>query len=293
MIQTLFKSINELQDYITVDISSDIRTMLPYIKQAEKYTTDIIGKTLRAKLIDVVHNNLEDENLSQLLEFVRLPLANFAYLKAIAKLNINVGDAGFTVTVSSSLEPASQWRVQDFKESVENAGNDALEELIEFLEENRDVFPDWAESKAYSFQKQFFVNNAYEYEDALKYEISRLEFLKIRRFIHDAEQNQIKPAICSALFAKLKTQIKENNLSKPNKYLISEFIAPAVCYFADFKMNGSEFSNERGIESVRLLRQYLNENADTYSEYKESACFEDTSTGTTEKNSEDSGFYIM
>ena len=30
--------------------------------------------------------------------------ANFGYMLAIAKLNVNVGDAGFTVTVSNNLE---------------------------------------------------------------------------------------------------------------------------------------------------------------------------------------------
>jgi len=223
-IKTLFKTIEEIREHITVDISSDFRTIGPYVKQAEKFTTDIIGADLHAELLTVVHNENTDEKLIALLEKVRLPLANFAYMLAIAKLNVNVGERGFTVTVSGNLTPASQWRVDDFRNSVKESANDALEDLISFLETNKADYPTWTASSAYSFQKKFFINNSKDINESVFIDISRLQFLELKPFIHQIERSVILPTMCEVLFQTLKTEIlsgeisPEYNLNKGDSY---------------------------------------------------------------------------
>jgi len=291
--KALFTTIEEIQEYITIDISSNFRTIAPYVKQAEKFTTDIIGKALHKKLLEVVHQNNDDEALKDLLTEVRLPLANFAYSLAIAKLNVNVGETGFTVTVGNNLEPASKWRIDEFRESVNSAGNDALEILIEFLEDNVEAYPLWKTSKAYSFQKQFFVNNAKEINDSVFLEISRIEFLKLKQNIHIIEQAEIKAAICSRFFNQLKSEIKTGNISNDNQLILNSYIRPALCYLA---LDNSKNNDNYKLEGKRYLEQlmnYLNTNADKYPDYKLSDCYTDTTELTTEINDEENGFFVM
>lgn len=291
-IKTLFKTIDELFDYITVDISSDFRTIAPYIKQAEKYISDVIGTSLLTSLITLVDEEGTDESLLLLLEKARLPLANFGYMLAISKLNVNVGDAGFTVTVSNNLEPASKWRIDDFRESVESSGNDALEVLIAFLEENKDTYTDWEDSIAYSYQKKFFINNATEFNDSVFLNISRLNFLELKPFIHQIEKSVIQPAICQTLFDEIKLQIVDDDLSDENKQLLNTFIRPAVCYLAMDKHTNNENYKLEGMRYAEQLQNHLNDNASDYPLYQASDCYEDPITAV-ELNSEESGLYIF
>lgn len=296
MIKTLFTTIDQIQDYLTVDISSNSKTILPYMKQAEKYTTEIIGKALHADLLEVVHGTNDEEKLKDLLEVVRLPLANFGYFLAIDKLNVNVGEKGFTVSNNQNLAPASQWRVDNFRESVKQSGYDGIEDLIEFLEDNAKHYPKWTQSKAYSFNKQFFVNNANEFDQAIKTEISRVKFLELKPYIHQVERAEIIKSISTGLFRQLKEQIKANNLTTDNKYLLEEYIRPAICYMAASRMKEGfkdiQFLEGEASRYIEEMRNFLNENADKYTEYKLSDCYEDPTIEVEEINNEDSGLFV-
>jgi hypothetical protein len=291
-IKTLFKTIEEIREHITVDISSDFRTIGPYVKQAEKYTTDIIGADLHAELISVVHDENTDEKLIALLEKVRLPLANFAYMLAIAKLNVNVGERGFTVTVSGNLTPASQWRVDDFRNSVKESANDALEDLISFLETNKADYPTWTDSSAYSFQKRFFINNSKDINESVFIDISILQFLELKPFIHQIERSVILPTMCEVLFQTLKTEILSGEISPENTILLETYIKPAICYLAMDKHTPNANYKTEGTRYVQELKNYLNANAITYSDFLTSTCYEDP-ISVTDINSAESGFFVF
>ncbi|NHZ84413.1 MAG: hypothetical protein GWP19_00850 [Planctomycetia bacterium] len=292
-IKTLFTTIEQIQDYITVDVSSNERTILPYMLQAEKFTTEIVGKALRADLIEVVHGNNDEEKLKDLLKIVRLPLANFGYMLATEKMNVNVGEKGFTVTENQNLAPASQWRVDNFRESVKQSGYDGLEDLLEFLEDNVKHYPHWEMSKAYSFNKQFFINNAEEFKTAIKKEITRVKFLNLKPFIHQIERSYIRKTTCPRLFDVIKNEILGGKVSPNNLKLLNEYIRPAVCYLALDKKEENENWELEGIGYVEELQDFLNNNADNYPDYKISNCHKDPTVEVEEKNNEDSGFYIF
>jgi len=298
-VNTLFKSIQEIQDYITVDIGSNERTILPYILQAEKYTTNIIGKNLHKLLLKVVHDNNDEERLKELLDNVRLPLANFGYFLAVEKLNVNVGEKGFTVTENQNLAPASQWRVDNFRKSVEQSGYDGLELLIEFLEENKKHYPEWKFSKNYSFLKDLFVNNSIEFNTAIKSDISRIKFIELKKYIFIIEKAQILPVLCRKLFDKIKSEYKEDKLSYKNKFILNEYIRPAICYLTLNKETETTYGkpNENyyneGLRYLKELQNYLNKNASDYPEYKMSDCYDDPVNYVEDKNNSESGFYVF
>lgn len=269
---SIFKDIQQLRDYITVDISSTLDTIAPYLKQAEKFVREITGDELFDLLIPYVENQEPgDARLDKLLPYCRLALANFGYMLAIDKLNVNVGQTGITVTVSNNLEPASQWRVDAFKQNLESTGYSALEGLIKFLEENRTDFPEWVSSDAYSYQKKFFVNNASEFKQYTEINISRLDFLKLKKFIKLAEI-EIQGILCNDLFYEIKQEFKDESISANNQKLL-EWILPAVCYSALNKQEENELYRNEANRLKESLRIYLNRNADTYPLYKNSECY--------------------
>jgi len=292
--QNLFTSIDEIREYITVDISSDYRTISPYVTQAQKYTTEIIGKQLHGLLIDVVHNNNDTERLKELLKIVRLPLARFAYMLAISELNVNVSERGFTIAVDNNLEPASKWRIDEFRTSISDSAYDGLEILIEYLEDNTTVFPEWKLSKSFSFQNQFFVNNAKELNETVFIEIKRLDFLNLKQFIFQVEQSIVKPVISVELFNEIKTQILNQNISETNDYILKNYIKAAVCYHAIDKKTPNENYRLEGTRLLEQLRIYLNNNASSYPLYLNSDCYSEPATALSfSVNNEQNGFIVL
>jgi len=294
MIKTYFKTIQELTEYLTVDISSDLDVILPYLKQAEKYAIEIIGETQHSDLISYLNTEpvpTADEKLDLLISKVRPVVANFGYYLAVPKLNINVGNTGFTITTGSNLEPASQWRVDEFRKSVELSGYDAQEELISFLEKNKSDYPSWASSSAYSFNKKLFVNNADEFYDITFRQITRLDFLKLKPFILQLENSEIKGSISKPLFDELKLQFKENNLTTLNNTLLTDYIKPTICYLSFNKLIADETFQTEGLRLIKDLRNYLNSNADNYPLYKNSTLYEEIISE--DFNSQDSGIFVF
>ena len=291
-IQTLFKYIETVREYISVDISHDINKLLPYIKQAEKFTTDIIGSSLHSALLNIVQNETEDAALQSLLPYVQLPLINFAYMLGGSKLAVNIGQTGISTTENDNLTPAEEWRLKDLKTSFASAGYDGLEELLRFLEENKDDYPLWESSASYSYQKKYFINNAKELNETIDTNFGRYDFLKLKPFIHQIERSVILPRMCETLFTTIKDEIKDGNVSEDNQTLLDDYIKPAVCYLAIDKLKPDENFKLEGTRYAQQLKDYLNSNADTYTDYASSDCYEDPETES-DLNDEDSGFFVM
>lgn len=287
--KTIFKEIAELRNFITIDVSSDLSVIMPYLKQAEKYVRDIIGDTLFDMLVEFVQDETTSEVLTKLLPYCQLALANFGYFLAIDKLNVNVGNAGITVASTSSLVPASKERIDRLRESVELSGYDALEELIKFLEKNISDYPEWKDSEAYSYNKQFFINNADDFYKTIHKQITRLQFLSMKEFIALAEI-KIKGVVCSELFEELKAQILSEEISNANKILLED-IKPAICYLSiDFQSENPLARNEANCR-METLRLFLNANAEDYPLYLNSTCY--SSTLKSDLNDEESGLFTF
>jgi len=287
----LFSDIDQVKEHISVDISQDIRTLNPYIKQAERRIKEIIGSKLHDSLLTVVHNGVSDSDLENLLEKARYPLAHFAYMAAVPQLSLTVGEMGIGVVMNQNMEPASKWRLDSFIASLQQTGDEGLEELLQFLEENKDKYPDWKESSAYSFNKKLFVNNAHEFERFTMREIPRLIFLKMRESIYRFEQNTIKKIVCIELFNKLKSDLANDSVSPENHFLL-DYIRPAVCYHALYEIEEKDAFKNEYTRLLEELQEHLNTNAESsYPLYFASDCFSEEST--IEKNDEESGLYIM
>lgn len=238
----LFKIITEIKDYLAVNISSDINSLLPYIKRAEaKYIVPVLSKAQYDDLMDWYHEGsgsgsgsgsgipLTEKEQQDLLEKVQNPLANLAYLLYIPIGNIQISDSGFHVTETANKKIASQYRIEDIKKSFKEAGYEGIDVLLEFLEDNASTYSKWKSSGAYTIFKQFFINTATDFSDYFDINSSRLTFLSMKSTMKKIEEFEIRSVISKALFDKIKIEIA-NTLSADNKTLLNDYIKPAVAH---------------------------------------------------------------
>ena len=155
----LFKTIEEIKEYLAVNLSSDINSLLPYIKRAEqKFIVPVLSQDQYDDLKDWYNqgsgsstgSDLTEQQYEDLLEKVQAALANLAYLLYIPIGNLQISDGGFHVTETTNKKIASQYRIDEIKESFREAGYEGIDVLLEFLEKNADTYTEWMSSSAYT-----------------------------------------------------------------------------------------------------------------------------------------------
>jgi len=288
----LFRTIEEVRKFITVDISSNFKTIEPYIYQAKKYIVDVLGEELYSKLIDYLHNtdSTKENKYEDLLDKVRYPLSNYAYYLAISKLNVKVGENGFTVAVTQNTEPASEWRVREFRESVLTSADDGLEELIIFLEKHSKDYPLWKTSESYSFNRKFFINNANDILDTVNIAVTRREFLKNKHIIFDVETRQLTPILGVPFFYELKQSFKNNSLEPNFAFIVDNYIKPLLCYSV---VNKEEYKAQIEFYTNSMIN-FLNANPQKYVLFQQSSYFVPAGEAITGyENTEDSAFFFF
>lgn len=228
----LFKTTAELRDFIPVTSAFDFNDIKPFIERAER--EDIIPY-LSQEQYDDLNNDYNNEDVSDpvdadLLKYVRTPLAAIALHKYIPFGNINVGNAGFTVTETSSEKIASQWRTEKLADASLDVYHQGIEQLLLFMEANTAQYTLWFESESYTESKECFINTAIEFSRWFAINKSRRIFVSIKTIMQRMELLHIRSITGQALYDEIKGQIVDDDLSEENKILL-DIIRPAVANF--------------------------------------------------------------
>ncbi len=268
---SLLTSIESFKKYVKVNINSDLKTLQPAIDEAERrYIIPIISQELYALLDEHVNGSGagEDEKLDALLAQVEIPLASLAYWLHIPSGSVMMDDAGIHVLKTENYQPASQYKTEDLKESYAQTGFDAIDNLLEFLEQNKSDYPEWTESASYTIFHELFISTSKEFSKHYNIGNSRRTFLAIRHIIKHVQETFVKKIIGDELYAEILQQLEDDEesgsgediLTTPNQTLLS-FIRPAIAYLAiadatvelplEFRNNGIVLNaTEGGFENI-------------------------------------------
>lgn len=232
--------------------------------------------------------------------------------------------------VSGSQEgtPSRQWVTYDLKKALINAADQAMEDLLAFLEENAADYPTWQASPAYTAQAGLFVQNIGQLvANVGNLQQSRRVFLALRSYLNKAEEFYIKPLLGAPFFAEIKSKLqKRTALTEPEKQVVDLCRAP-IAHLAlaralpELSLHISEEgitykSSTNGvikeekpdvayvdshIRSLKadgdallgVLQAYLLDNADTFPFFQESNTFKNANTNDEDYNDPDSAFVFV
>ena len=226
----LVKTAEEIRKYISIDGSFDFNTLLPYIEPAEDDVKNVLGKGQYTELDDYYNGaNTGIAELDELLPYAQRPIIYFAFLRGIDKINVSIGNNGIGVIHNNNIAPASKERVENLKKNTEASAWDALEYLLQFLEENAADYPNWESSDAYAVQYAFLIPSARAFDKLYKINRSRLTFLQWRPTIADVEKLQIEPVISKEMLDELKGQVKTGTVTTANQKILP-FVQKAEAY---------------------------------------------------------------
>lgn len=310
----LFKTVEEIKAFLPVNVSQDMDTIAPFVSQAEgKFIIPAVSATQLAALQTAYDSGDMTSAQKSLLAKIRAPLANFAYLLYIPVGQVQISDAGIRIANTDQFKTAFQWQIDDLKNSFMDAGFDGLDQLLAFMEANKSDYALWTASSSYTLFKEGFLISAEEFNKYFNINSSRMTFQALKPIMRRVEDFKIKPVTCSTLFTEIKAAVSSGTINASMRALL-DFIQPAVAHLtvaaaisemavkmtnnglqvfggsitnqvnvpepapANHLSNIQQQAENNGQNYLKQLKDYLDDNVDTYTTYASSSCYTDPST---------------
>jgi hypothetical protein len=205
MNQLLIQTTQELKVYLSVNADFHFDDVKASMNLAQtRYIKKCLGKFLLDKLVlhqfettdDQHPDYIEPEKVESLETFTKTALAYLSFYLYADIGNVNISDNGFHITSTENEKPAFRWQIQDVKERLLEIGYDALEELICFLENHADDFPEWQHSDCFSQKSNLIVHHAGAFNQGYFINNKRLTFLALIPHIQYVEDMAVSSMLC-------------------------------------------------------------------------------------------------
>lgn len=226
----LLRSIEELRQYIPVDVNMNFATVSPAVEEAEElFIKQLLGEyfPVYEGLYDTYYTGLPTaptEPLKSLMPYVQRALAYYAMFLSVENIGVNVGDIGIQQQSGQNSQAAPRWKVRALQLSYLLKADRFADDLLEFLEENASVslyqewFADIVANTKMSGAIVYSTKIASQYIDINE---SRRVFLRLKKRIKEIEEYDVRKLVCQNQFDELLTQIRTGSTTSENARLLA------------------------------------------------------------------------
>ena len=211
----LFKTVDEIKTLLPIGTGNNFNRLKPHIQNAEnKYIKPLLGTDMYDELEEfyeaVYPATPNDAQIATktLLEKVQHAVIHLAYYIGFDFLNVSVTDAGFNRIESEKTKGLFKYQEDNLKQYFSDAGYNALDDVLVFIEENIAQFGEFAAEQNHTDIKQAFLPTV-KVVEAIPFNLqgSRLTFLALQPGIAFVEDTVIKTALGTTMYANLKAEM--------------------------------------------------------------------------------------
>ncbi|GAB6122282.1 DUF6712 family protein [Dysgonomonas termitidis] len=235
---------DELRPYIPISTSLSFRNMNPAFQNAfGLFIRPVMGNAVVERLqeiydavvdISIIREDTDDKEI-KLLYYGQRANAFLAYWYDYDELQVLIGDAGIKRQDSEKTKTPYKYQEHSLKEGFKQKGFDALDNLIAYLEENTDEFPEYLDSENYTRTKDAIVRSTQEVNGYYPVNNSRLVFLRLKPAFRVIEDTVIAPRLGAILYNEFKEALMQD--SPDEKYLkLREKLLPVVVFYGVRKL---------------------------------------------------------
>lgn len=269
----LIHNFEELKKTVKIGKSGAWEAIEPFIQDAQRfYIEPYLGIPLLEQLENI--NDIDSsDKLKQLLEHTVRALGPLSYSLATHESSIGFGDAGHTVTRTTTVAPASDEKVKRAEMSAEYRGWQNLEYLIVYLESKKSDFPEWGKSHYCQIQQSKYFSSAVEFQELGMVNISnsRLTYEKLLPLIRRIEITEIANLVSVDI-----PDISQTDIDGKTKKLIS-YIRPYIASRVAALYTSQASKEQRVIngkpEFRAVIRPLYNDIQDTGNYYEEQTSY--------------------
>ncbi|MBV5313611.1 MAG: hypothetical protein JZU47_09970 [Prolixibacteraceae bacterium] len=266
----LLKSIPEIQVHIAVGNGTEFNRLKPHIQNAETaYIRPLLGPETFSKLqefydktvIVTEHETPVAEPVeTELLFKTQKSLIHLAYWLGFQVLNATISDGGFKRSENEKIKSLFKYQEDELKEYFRNAGFNALDEVLEYIESNIDQFSEFKSSPNWTVLKSAFIPDTRTFDSIIFINSSRLTFLRLKSFSGLVEDMSIRPILGEAIFNEIKNEmVKVDPIAKVRDIL--PYIRKAIAYLAASRLmeeSGADLT-EKGLYFESTSAGYRND----------------------------------
>jgi len=241
----IIKDIATLRKTVKVSASVLFEVVEPFLKSARDL---FLIRYLGRELIEVLESETVPDRAIELRDLVQMSLGPLSMWVGAAELSVRIGDSGMTVENNKDkFVAASETKITNVTESLERRGFQYLDLVLEYLEKNKDQFPEWTESSYYTLRSGNYIRSAIQFQELGKVDISysRLTFESLRPIMSNIEEHYITDFIGEDLDETLRL-VLEAGQSDPQKRLIANIRKFVACKTAELYTSQASKQNRTG-----------------------------------------------
>ncbi|WP_372772097.1 DUF6712 family protein [Mangrovibacterium sp.] len=262
-------TIDTLKKYIPTIVGNDFSKYESEVREANNWLKrELTGSDLYA-ILDQAGNE-------ELLSYAEAVVARKAYLEGIPSFDLMETEAGFVVTRNDNQAPASPERVKKLAEQMAKKLSDAIEDLLEYLEEQVDYHDEWKGSPAYSLLSDTYILTLKDFRKYAPFEGNRLAFLTAKPQMMDAIHLQIEPVISPELSDQIIEQLRDDDMTAENKSILENLRFA----FANFTIGKKEVAQSY----LMKVRKVIMATPDNYAAFRDSSLYATIQATVIEKN---------
>ena len=149
-----------------------------------------------------------------ILRQLQVATLNLAFWYDFQELNLRITDQGFQRQTTDNFTSAYKYQEDALKRGFRNKGLNALDSILEILEQHTGDFPKYTHSPAYTDMRKRVVQKAKEVNEVCYIHNSQLIFRRLIPILKELEDTNLPIILGSKLNDQLKKAILENRTSE-------------------------------------------------------------------------------
>ena len=227
-----------LKKYIPTILTNDFSKYETEIREANTWLKKNLLGTVLFEKVSTEGFNQEDAELVRLCEVV---VARKGYLEGIPSFDLTETAGGFVITRNENQAPASPERVKKLQESIASRLTDAIENLLEYIEEHPDYHNDWKGSATYSLLTDVYIHTLTQFRRYAPWPGTRQDWIAAKPAMIRVIKLQIEPVISSELSGEVIEELRGDDLSDSNKTIIEDLRFAFASYVTGQTEAGNSF----------------------------------------------------
>lgn len=231
----LFKTIQEIAQYVTISSASTASAMPKQRLAEEEYIKPVLGDDLFASLQDQVTNGPITQ--TDLLDKVRFALAFLIYYKELPLMHAIITESGLRTVTNDKIQGAYRYQYEGTLQHLENEGLSALEKLYEYLMANADTLTTWETSDAYQRLNKNLIKTGGDFSNYYYLFQPHRTFNALQPVMQEVEDLYIKGIMDDAFFDDLKSKTAPSEDEKIVIYNLKKAVANLTIHKAITKLS--------------------------------------------------------
>lgn len=227
----LISNIDEVRAHVPVSMTENIETLNPFLASAEsQFIKPMIGKaqfdvffTLYTEAGENIEN-IENQHHKNAMLALQKAIANLGYLLGLPILNVSVGPSGVQIFSNADTKSAFEWQVDDLKRALLELGYNGIEDLMDVMESDIDLFEAYKNSDAKKRTEQNLIENAQDFNIYYNIRESRFTFHTLTYIMQRIEKQKVEPMFGKAFLDTLRL----DNIEGKALILVTTYLKPGI-----------------------------------------------------------------